>query len=138
VTARRKIFAVAGFLFGLAACGQHEGKPTLMLPPTPILQITTRWAVVDVPVLRLRDAPTKAGVVLSSLSAGARVEVLTQTVDEVEVDGQTNRWYQVNHNGTRGWMFGAYMTEVTISAEYFLAPRAGSDLSDRSIQVAGS
>lgn len=132
------MFPIAGLLLGLISCAQHEGKTALLLPPTPVLQITTRWAVVEVPVLRLRDTPTTAGAVLSLLSAGARVEVLTQTVDEMEVDGQSDHWYQVNYNGMRGWMFGAYMTKVNIGTRHFFAPGAGSDMSNRSIQVVGS
>ena len=135
---RRKIFPIAGLLLGLISCAQHEGKTALLLPSTPVLQITTRWALVDVPVLRLRDTPTTAGAVLSLLSAGDRVEVLAQTVDEMEVDGKINLWYQVNYNGIRGWMCGAYMTEVNIGTRNFFAPSAGSDLSNGSTQVVGS
>ena len=133
-----RMFGVTGLIVALVSCMQHEGEPALVLPPTPVLQLATRWAVVDVPVLRLRDAPTKAGSVLSSLSAGARVEVLTQTANEVEVDGRTDHWYQVNHNGTRGWMFGAYITEVTVSATHANGRRSRSVPSIRPDQAAGS
>ena len=115
----RKAFAAAALALALASCAPDEGEPALVLPPTPVLQLATRWAVVDVDILRLRDAPDAlTGRILSWLPQGARVEVLTRTADAVEVDGQTAYWYQVNHNGTRGWMFGAYMTEVIVPATH--------------------
>lgn len=132
------MFGVTGLIVALVSCAQYDSKPALALPPTPVLQLATRWAVVDVPVLRLRDAPTKTGRVLSSLPAGARVEVLTQTVKETEVDGRTDHWYQVNHNGTRGWMFGAYITEVTVTAMHANGRSSGSAPLIRLDQAAGS
>ena len=97
---------------GLAACGAPKIEPALVLPPTPVLAMSIRWAVVDVDGLRLRDKPDQTGRILLSLAEGARVEILARTPDAVEIDGQTDYWYQVNHNGLRGWTFGAFLTEV--------------------------
>ena len=96
----------------LAACGAPKIEPALVLPPTPVLAMSIRWAVVAVDGLRLRDQPDQTGRILLSLTEGSRVEVLARTPDAMEIDGQTDYWYQVNHNGLRGWTFGAFLTEV--------------------------
>lgn len=137
------VFTAAGLsaaLVALVGCSSPEGELALVLPPTPVLQIATRWAVVDVEVLRLRDAPdAQTGRILSWLPQGARVEVITQKRDTVEVDGETGRWYQVNHNGMRGWIFGAYMTEVTVPVTHVdVAVRPQSTPSTRPDPPAGS
>ncbi len=100
----------------VAACEAPKIQQALALPPTPVLAMSTRWAVVQAAVLRLRDEPTLNGQVLSWLPEGTRVEVLMRTPDTVDVDGQTDHWYQVNHNGVRGWTFGAFITVVTAHA----------------------
>ena len=100
-------------ILGLGACGSPKIEPALVLPPTPVLAMSIRWAVVDVDGLRLREKPDQTGRILLSLAEGARVEILARTPDAMEIDGRTDYWYQVNHNGLRGWTFGAFLTEVT-------------------------
>lgn len=97
---------------GIAACEPPKIEPALVLPPTPVLAMSIRWAVVDVDGLRLRDKPDQTGRILLSLTQGARVEILARTPDAMEIDGRTDYWYHVNHNGLRGWTFGAFLTEV--------------------------
>lgn len=101
----------------MAACEAPNIQPALELPPTPVLAMSTRWAVVHAAVLRLRDEPALTGEVLSWLPEGTRVEVLMRAPDTVEIEGQTDHWYQVNHNGVRGWTFGAFITEVTAGTD---------------------
>ncbi len=113
---RRSVAGLAALVIalplGLAACGAPKIEPALVLPPTPVLAMSIRWAVVAVDGLRLRDRPDQTGRILLSLTEGSRVEVLARTPDAMEIDGQTDYWYQVNHNGLRGWTFGAFLTEV--------------------------
>ena len=116
---------------GLGACGSPKIEPALVLPPTPVLAMSTRWAVVDVDGLRLREKPDQTGRILLSLTEGARVEILARTADATEIDGQTDYWYQVNHNGLRGWTFGAFLTEVTGLTEGSAHAETGSSGSDR-------
>lgn len=108
--------AVAATWAAVAACQAPQARPALDLPPTPVLAMSTRWAVVLAEVLRLRSEPTLNGQVLSWLPEGTRVEVLMRAPEAVEVDGQTDYWYQVNHNGVRGWTFGAFIAEVAVQA----------------------
>ncbi len=116
---------------GLGACGSPKIEPALVLPPTPVLAMSIRWAVVDVDGLRLREKPDQTGRILLSLTEGARVEILARTPDAMEIDGQTDYWYQVNHNGLRGWTFGAFLTEVPGLAEVSAYAETGSAGSDR-------
>lgn len=109
--------AVLAAAVTMAACEAPNIQPALDLPPTPVLAMSTRWAVVHAAVLRLRDEPALTGEVLSWLPEGTRVEVLMRAPDAVEVEGQTDYWYQVNHNGVRGWTFGAFITEVTAGTD---------------------
>ncbi len=108
--------AMAATWAAVAACQAPQVRPALDLPPTPVLAMSTRWAVVHAEVLRLRSEPTLNGQVLSWLPEGTRVEVLMRAPEAVEVDGQTDYWYQVNHNGVRGWTFGAFITDVAVQA----------------------
>lgn len=103
----------------LGACGSPKVEQALVLPATPVLAMSTRWAVVQVDGLRLREHPGQTGRILLSLTEGARVEVLMRRAEEMEIDGETDYWYQVNHNGIRGWTFGAFLAEVTGHAETF-------------------
>lgn len=115
----------------LGACGAPKIEPALVLPPTPVLAMSTRWAVIDVDGLRLRDKPDRTGRILLSLTEGARVEILMRGADAMEIDGQTDYWYQVNHNGLRGWAFGAFLTEVTGLTEGSAHAETDSAGSDR-------
>ena len=118
---RRSVAGLAALVIalplGLAACGAPKIEPALVLPPTPVLAMSIRWAVVAVDGLRLRDQPDQTGRILLSLTEGSRVEVLARTPDAMEIDGQTDYWYQVNHNGLRGWTFGAFLTEASALIE---------------------
>lgn len=109
----------------VAACQAPQVRPALDLPPTPVLAMTTRWAVVHAEMLRLRGEPTLDSQVLSWLPEGTRVEVLLRAPEAVEVDGQIDYWFQVNHNGVRGWTFGAFITEVAVHAG--MGASAGAD-----------
>lgn len=110
----------------VAACQAPQVRPALDLPPTPVLAMATRWAVVHAEMLRLRGEPTLDSQVLSWLPEGTRVEVLLRAPEAVEVDGQIDYWFQVNHNGVRGWTFGAFITEVAVHAGTGASAGAGA------------
>jgi hypothetical protein len=109
--------AALALALALGACESSKVEPALVLPATPVLAMSIRWAVVEADGLRLRDKPDQTGRILLSLMEGARVELLRPTADAMEIDGQTDYWYLVNYNGIRGWTFGAFLTEVTGHAE---------------------
>ena len=96
----------------LGACDSPRVAQELRLPPTSVLEMSTRWAVVQVDCLRLRAQPDQTGRILLSLTEGARVEVLKRETELMQINGETDYWYKVNYNGTRGWTFGAFLAET--------------------------
>ena len=96
----------------LGACDSPRVAQELVLPPTSVLEMSTRWAVVQVDGLRLRAQPDQTGRILLSLTEGARVEVLKRETELMQINGETDYWYKVNYNGTRGWTFGAFLVEM--------------------------
>jgi len=79
------------------------------LPPTPVLSIRSTWAVVKSPLLRVRDASSNQGTVLSHIRMGAVMEVLTRSDKEDTVESETAYWYRIDYQGLRGWVFGSYI-----------------------------
>ena len=96
----------------LGACDSPRVDQVLVLPPTSVLEMSTRWAGVQVDGLRLRAQPDQTGRILLSLTEGARVEVLKRETELMQINGETDYWYKVNYNGTRGWTFGAFLAET--------------------------
>jgi uncharacterized protein YgiM (DUF1202 family) len=43
------------------------------------------------------------------LRAGSIVEIVTSSSNEETIEGKTNRWYQIQFQGRRGWVFGSYL-----------------------------
>ncbi len=107
----------------LASCGRSTGSERIDLPPTPELSITSNWAVVTSPLLRVRDQPDNQAQVLSHIRMGAIVEVLTKSQNTDTVEGQVASWYRVNYEGLKGWVFGSYIEvfETQAQAQAFAA-----------------
>lgn len=93
----------------LASCGQKETYEGLKLPATPVLTIQTYWAVVDFAYLRVRSEPDNASELITMLRTGTIIEILSSTANEETIEGKTGRWYQVQYQGRRGWVFGPYI-----------------------------
>lgn len=93
----------------LGGCSSPRQYAGLKLPPTPVLTIETSYGVVDFPLLRVRSDPVPEGALVTMLRAGAIVEIVTSSSNEETIEGKTNRWYQVQYQGRRGWVFGSYI-----------------------------
>jgi len=124
--AARLVGLAAGILIltaALASCGRSSGSERIDLPPTPGLSITSNWAVVTSPLLRVRDQPDNQAQVLSHIRLGAVVEVLTRSENTDTVEGQVAPWYRVNFEGLKGWVFGSYIEvfETQAQAEAYAA-----------------
>jgi hypothetical protein len=37
------------------------------------------------------------------------VEIVTSSSNEETIEGKTDRWYQIQYQGRRGWVFGSYL-----------------------------
>jgi hypothetical protein len=93
----------------LAGCSGPRPYAGLKLPPTPVLTIETSYGVVDFPLLRVRTDPVSDAALVTMLRAGAIVEIVTSSSNEETIEGKTDRWYQVQYQGRRGWVFGSYL-----------------------------
>lgn len=101
--------SVALALVLLVDCSGSNPYAGLQLPPTPVLTIQTYFGVVDYPLLRVRADPVSDAGLVTMLRAGAIVEIVTASSNEETIEGKTNRWYQVQYQGRRGWVFGSYL-----------------------------
>jgi uncharacterized protein YgiM (DUF1202 family) len=93
----------------LFSCDQERAELNLELPETPVLSIEKYYAVVDFGFLRVRREPTGDSDMVTIIRGGTIVEILRSNPQEVVIDGQTGRWYEILYRGTRGWVFGPYL-----------------------------
>lgn len=93
----------------LTACSPTNQYVGLKLPATPVLTIQTYYGVVDFPLLRVRNDPVSDATLVTMLRAGSIVEIVTASSNEETIEGKTDRWYQVQYQGRRGWVFGSYI-----------------------------
>jgi uncharacterized protein YgiM (DUF1202 family) len=96
-------------LIPILSCGQEDTRITLELPETPLLSIEKYFGVVDFGFLRVRREPTGDSDMVTIIRGGTIVEILRSNPQEVVIDGQTGRWYEILYRGTRGWVFGPYL-----------------------------
>jgi len=93
----------------LAGCSGTNPYAGLKLPPTPVLTLQTSYGVVDFPLLRVRSEPVPEAGLVTMLRSGAIVEIVTSSSNEETIEGKTDRWYQIQYQGRRGWVFGSYL-----------------------------
>jgi len=93
----------------LAGCSGSNPYAGLKLPPTPVLTIQTFYGVVDFAYIRVRDQPVPDAALVTMLRSGSIVEIVTSSSNEETIEGKTDRWYQIQYQGRRGWVFGSYL-----------------------------
>ena len=74
-----------------------------------MLTIQTFYGVVDFAYIRVRNEPLPDATLVTMLRSGAIVEIVTSSSNEETIEGKTNRWYQIQFQGRRGWVFGSYL-----------------------------
>lgn len=104
----RLLWTALAFL-ALVGCSGPSQYVGLKLPPTPVLTIQTYFGVVDSPYLRVRTDPLPTANEVTRLRSGAIVEIVTSSSIEETIEGRTDRWYQIQYQGRRGWVFGSYL-----------------------------
>lgn len=95
---------------GLSACAKKQELRQIKLPSTPLLNGDESWAVVNSPLLRLRDGPSIQDKALITLRGGYVVEVAKRSGIQDSIGDYTDYWYYINFRGLRGWAFGHYLT----------------------------
>jgi hypothetical protein len=93
----------------LSNCGQSSTQEEILLPATSVLTTGQRWGVVRSEFLRVRESAALSAEVLSYLRRGEVIEVLSRSDRREQVEGESEYWYQVSHEGVRGWAYGAYI-----------------------------
>jgi len=93
----------------VASCSPTDKYEGFVLPPTPVLTIQTFYGVVDFVLIRVRDKPLSEANLVTMLRAGTIVEIVTSSSNEETIEGKTDRWYQIQFQGRRGWVFGSYL-----------------------------
>jgi hypothetical protein len=102
----RKLLWAVVLLAGCSGSSPYQG---LKLPPTPVLTIQALFGVVDFAYIRVRSEPGSDAPLVTMLRAGAIVEIVTSSSSEETIEGKTDRWYQIEYQGRRGWVFGSYL-----------------------------
>ena len=105
----RHLWAAAVAVLLLAGCNGSSQYAGLKLPPTPVLTIQTFYGVVDFAYIRVRTEPLPDAPLATMLRSGAIVEIVTSSSNEETVEGKTDRWYEIQYQGRRGWVFGSYL-----------------------------
>lgn len=91
------------------SCSGSSPYAGLKLPPTPVLTIQTYYGVVNFAYIRVRNEPLPDAALVTMLRAGSIVEIVTSSSNEETIEGKTDRWYQIQYQGRRGWVFGSYL-----------------------------
>jgi hypothetical protein len=104
-----KFLWTAGLVLFLTGCNFTQPYAGLKLPPTPVLTIQTYYGVVDFAYIRVRTEPLPDAPLVTMLRAGAILEIVSSSSNEETIEGKSDRWYQVQYQGRRGWVFGSYI-----------------------------
>ena len=109
---------ISGAVVLLASCNRSPQPERIVLPATPVLSMRSEWGVVTSDVLRIRKNPSiEAGNTLTFVKKGTILEILNKSVKKEQIEERLDSWYQVNYEGLRGWLFGAYIEIVESKAK---------------------
>jgi DNA-directed RNA polymerase subunit H (RpoH/RPB5) len=98
----------------LSGCQKNEvATGHLVLPATSVISTSEQRAVIAADSLRVRAQPSVRAQVLSHFRRGEVVEVLRRGEIEERVAGDLGYWFEVTHQGVRGWVFGSHLELVT-------------------------
>jgi hypothetical protein len=102
-----RIALITAFAIALFACDGPSRSPRL--PPTPILRIKSRWAVVKVAYARVKVDPSSAAKDLGYLRKGAMVEVFAREYGRDVTDDERGYWLGVRVEEGSGWIYSGYL-----------------------------
>ena len=132
----RRVAAAAAVLAAAAAIGCQKQESTaqhLVLPATSVVATSEQRAIIAADSLRVRAQPSVRAEVLSHFRRGEVVEVLRRGEFEERVAGDLAHWFEVTHQGVRGWVFGSHLELVAPGADH-----AEVEARVRRVRAAGS
>lgn len=122
-TARRRAGRAgiaAAMLAAAALTGCQKGESSaahLVLPATSVVSTSEQRAVIAADSLRVRAQPSVRAQVLSHFRRGEVVQVLRRGEFEERIAGNLAHWFEVTHQGVRGWVFGSHLELATPGAD---------------------
>ena len=126
--------ATVALAAALSGCQKQESSGGhLVLPATSVISTSEQRAIIAADSLRVRAEPSVRAKVLSHFRRGEVVEVLRRGEFEERVAGDVGHWFEVTHQGVRGWVFGSHLELVTAGAA-----AAEVDALVRAIRAAGN
>lgn len=90
-------------------CSEEQPLPDIDLPVTPVLAVTSNWAVITSSHLRLREKPALNAAAITTLWRGQVLEIVSQGAEKEVVEDRLDYWYRIHYDGLQGWVFGAYL-----------------------------
>ena len=117
VSGAASLAAAALAAAALIGCQKQETSAGhLVLPATSVIATSEQRAIIAADSLRVRAQPSVRAQVLSHFRRGEVVEVLRRGEVEERVGGDLGHWFEVTHQGVRGWVFGSHLELVTPGA----------------------
>ena len=111
--ARATVAAAAVLAAALTGCQKQESSTGhLVLPATTVISTSEQRAIIAADSLRVRVQPSVRARVLAHFRRGEVVEVLRRGEFEERVAGDLAHWFEVTHQGVRGWVFGSHLELV--------------------------
>lgn len=102
--------AIIIVLLSTAGCRQKKAEEfKVELPPTPVLTVRSKWAVVSSSHLRLREKATIQSSAITTLWQNNVLEIISRDETKMVVEDKSGYWYKVAYDGIQGWVFGAYL-----------------------------
>jgi len=109
---KKILYSTAIILLLLSALGCRQEKAEdfkVELPPTPVLTVRSKWAVVSSSHLRLREKATIQSSAITTLWQNNVLEIISRDETQMVVEDKSGYWYKVAYDGIQGWVFGAYL-----------------------------
>jgi SH3-like domain-containing protein len=104
------------FVCMIYSCTQEKIADKILLPPTPIIFSQSNWGLVTARYLRIRERPSEESEMLGPIRQKDVFKIISKTGEPDTVEEQLDYWYQIDYQGLRGWVFGAYI-EILNSKE---------------------
>ncbi|MBN1524351.1 MAG: SH3 domain-containing protein [Spirochaetales bacterium] len=106
----KNLFVFLGIVFALlGSCSGDSEKETITLPPTPVLQSRTLWAVNLTRYLRVRALPQGDSEPLTILAKGELLKIIERSLEKENIGDNTDYWYKIEDGRSRGWVYGSHL-----------------------------
>lgn len=129
---KRSIFlSVIAILFFLCSCKARQAENTIVLDKNTFTPASSSFStiknnligIVTVNRLRLRSSNDVYAKTIRYLDQGEMLNIIAKDEKRIRINNMEDYWYQVDFNGTKGWIFGYYLE---IYSDYLQAQEASN------------